>query len=301
MPHIHINDPQEKNIRLAFLLNLTFAIAELFGGYYTNSIAIISDALHDLGDSVTLFIAWRLEKISRRGEDRKFSYGYRRFSLLGALFSAIVLITGSIYIIGEAIERMRDPQPTNAAGMLVFAVVGMAVNGYAAYRTHSGFNMNMKLISWHLIEDVLGWAAVFVVSIVMLFIDVPILDPLLSLFVTAIILYNVFKNLRKTLSLFLQGVPETVDVEAFEKRILEMDMVGGVHHTHVWSLDGENNVLTTHIVLCPGAKREEIRKIKAGAREFAHQVGVTHSTIEFEYLEEDCSMSKVNERMHTHG
>jgi len=301
MPHTHVHNQSEKNIKLAFLLNLVFAIAELFGGYFTNSIAIFSDALHDLGDSVTLFVAWRLEKISGRKEDQKFSYGYKRFSLLAALFSALVLIGGSFFVISKAVERLRNPQPLNAPGMLLFSLLGILINGYAAFRMHGERNLNSKLISWHMIEDLLGWAAVLVVSIVLMFFDVPILDPLLSIIVTAFIIINVLKNLRQTLTLFLQGVPDLIDVDLFEKKILEMAMVEGIHHTHVWSLDGENNVLTTHIVLCPGAKKEQIRAVKKLAGEFAQKAGVSHSTIEFEYLEEDCSMSREKERMHVHG
>lgn len=301
MPHTHIHNQSEKNIQIAFLLNLVFAIAEIFGGYFTNSIAILSDALHDLGDSATLFVAWRLEKIAGKKQDQKFSYGYKRFSLLGALFSALVLIGGSIFVISEAVRRLRNPQPLNAPGMLLFSLVGILVNGYAAYRMHDEKNLNSKLISWHMIEDMLGWGAVLVVSIVLMFFDVPILDPLLSILVTAFIIFNVFKNLRQTLTLFLQGVPDLIDVDLFEKKILEMNMVEGIHHTHVWSLDGENNVLTTHIVLCPGAKKEQIRAIKKQAREFAQNAGVSHSTIEFEYLEEDCSMCLEKERIQANG
>lgn len=300
MPQVDSHD-HEKNIKVAFFLNVGFAIAEVVGGYITNSIAILSDALHDLGDSMSLLISWHLEKISNRKEDQRYSYGYKRFSLLGALISVVVLVVGSVFIIYEAVRRLGDPRPTDAQGMLVFALVGIAVNGYAAYRTAGGLNLNAKVISWHLIEDVLGWVAVLVISIVLMFVDMPILDPILSLIMTAIVLYNVIKNLRRTLLLFLQGVPETFEIKAFEESILKMDMVEGIHHTHVWSLDGENNVLTTHIVLCPGAKKEQIRAIKVRTRELADQVGVTHSTIEFEYLKEDCSMSDIEERIHIHG
>jgi len=285
------NNNNEKNFRLAFLLNLGFAIAEVIGGITINSMAILADALHDLGDSLTLLISWQLEKLSEKKEDLKFSYGYRRFSLLGALISAIVLIVGSIFVITEAFERFSSPQTTNARGMLAFAIAGIAINGYAAYKTSQGKNLNSQLIAWHLIEDVLGWLAVLVVSIVLLFTNIQILDPLLSLVVTGIVIYNVFKNLRQTLALFLQAVPDSVDISHFEEQIKRLKMVEAIHHTHIWSLDGENHVLTTHVVLCPGAKKEEIRVIKNTIKELASRLGVSHSTIELEYLEEDCSMS----------
>lgn len=291
MPHTHPHSQNEANIKIAFFLNIGFAVAEIFGGYFTNSMAILADALHDLGDSLSLLVSWRLERLSGRQEDLRYSYGYKRFSMLSALISAVVLVVGSIYVITEAVERLRNPKLPDARGMLIFALVGMTVNGYAAFRTSRGKNLNAKIISWHLIEDMLGWAAVLVISIVLLFSEFYFLDPLLSLIVTGIVLYNVFKNLRRTLSLFLQAVPETIDISSFEKEIVQMDMVGGIHHTHAWSLDGENHVLTTHIILCPATKKEQIRAIKNRIRELALRFGVTHSTVEFEYMEEDCSMS----------
>jgi cobalt-zinc-cadmium efflux system protein len=215
--------------------------------------------------------------------------------LLSAVVSAIVLMTGSIFVFYEAIRRVANPQPSDARGMMVFALFGIAVNGFAALRTSRGKNLNSQIISWHLLEDVLGWAAVLVVSIVLLFTDLYILDPLLSILITLIVLYNVIKNFRKTLSVLLQGVPESVDIASIESEIRRMEMVNGIHHTHVWSLDGEENVLTTHIVLGLNAKKDQIRKIKNKVRELTKQNGLSHTTIEFEYLEDDCSMSDIVE------
>ncbi|HUV16422.1 MAG TPA: cation diffusion facilitator family transporter [Pelolinea sp.] len=295
MAHEHNhNHHTENNIKIAFFLNLGFALAELVGGFFTNSMAIIADALHDFGDSLSLAFSWRMEKLSIKEGDHKYSYGYRRFSLLSALISAIILLTGSIFIILEAIQRLSNPQHSNAQGMLLFSLVGMGLNGYAALRTSRGKNLNSQMISWHLLEDVLGWAAVLVVSIVLLFRDIHILDPLLSLIVTAVVLYNVLKNLSKTLSLFLQGVPDTIDIPTIQREILDLEMVNGIHHTHIWSLDGEEHVLTTHVVLGLNAKKEQIRNIKNKIRELAEKHGLAHTTIEFEYVEDDCSMSNHN-------
>ena len=293
MAHEH-NHANYKNIKVAFFLNFGFAIAEFIGGVYINSVAILADALHDMGDSITLAISWRMETLSEKTEDEKYSYGYKRFSLLSALASGLVMIIGSIFVISEAVQRLMDPQQSNAQGMMIFAIVGMAVNGFAAYRTQQGKNLNSKMISWHLMEDLLGWAAVFVVSIILLFTDIMILDPILSLVVTAVVFYNVVRNLIKVVRLFLQGVPDKLNVAMIEKEIREMDKVRDIHHTHLWSLDGEQNVLTTHVVLCLDAKKEEIRAIKDKIRSFAEEYGLAHTTVEFEYLEEDCSMNNHN-------
>ena len=293
MAHDHNHLHNEENIKVAFFLNLGFALAEIIGGIFTNSMAILADALHDFGDSLSLAFSWRMERLSNKKGDQRYSYGYKRFSLLSALISAIVLLVGSFFVISEAVQRLSNPQPSNAQGMLIFALVGIAVNGYAALRTSHGRNLNSKVISWHMLEDVLGWAAVLVVSIVLLLQKKPtlILDPLLSLAVTAIVLFNVIKNLKKTLSLFLQGVPDSVNIGAIEEEIQKMEMVSGIHHTHVWSLDGEQHVLTTHVVLGEGAKKEQIRAIKSKIKELSERHGLAHTTVEFEYLEDDCSMS----------
>jgi len=293
--HTHPHNHTEANIKIAFFMNAGFALAELIGGYFVNSVAIIADALHDFGDSLALAFSWRMEALARKESDKRFSYGYRRFSLLSAVVSAIVLMTGSIFIFFEAIQRLANPQPADAQGMMVFAFIGIAVNGFAALRTSRGKNLNSQIISWHLLEDVLGWAAVLVVSIVLLFTDLYILDPLLSILITIIVLFNVIKNFRKTLAVLLQGVPESVDIASIESEIRKMEMVNGIHHTHVWSLDGEQNVLTTHIVLGLNAKKEQIRTIKNKVRELTKKNGLSHTTIEFEYLEDDCSMSDIAE------
>ena len=293
MAHDHNHHHNEENIKVAFFLNLGFALAEIIGGIFTNSMAILADALHDFGDSLSLAFSWRMERLSNKKGDQRYSYGYKRFSLLSALICAIVLLVGSFFVISEAVQRLSNPQPSNAQGMLIFALVGIAVNGYAALRTSHGRNLNSKVISWHMLEDVLGWAAVLVVSIVLLLQKKPtlILDPLLSLTVTAIVLFNVIKNLKKTLTLFLQGVPDSVNIGAIEEEIQKMEMVSGIHHTHVWSLDGEQHVLTTHVVLGEGAKKEQIRAIKSKIKELSERHGLAHTTVEFEYLEDDCSMS----------
>jgi cobalt-zinc-cadmium efflux system protein len=295
MAENHENHYAEKNIKIAFFLNLVFATVEIIGGFLTNSMAILADALHDFGDSISLAFSWRMEILSRKKGDQKYSYGYTRFSLLSALISAIVLTGGSLFVIFESIQRLKAPQRTNAQGMLIFALFGIALNGYAAYRTSRDKKMNSKVISWHLLEDVLGWAAVLVLSMVLLINDrLYFLDPLLSLGVTLFVLFNVINNLKETLALFLQGVPESINISAIEKEIKKLDMVDGIHHTHVWSLDGEQHVLTTHVILSTDAKKEQIRAIKNKIKELSDQYGLAHTTVEFEYLEEDCSMNNNN-------
>lgn len=201
---------REGNIKIAFFLNLFFTILEIIGGLWTNSMAILSDALHDLGDSISLGMAWYFEKYSQKGPDEFFSFGYARFSLLGALINSMVLIIGSILVLSRSIPRIFQPESVNAEGMLVFAILGIAINGLAAIRLRKGTSLNEKVVSWHLLEDVLGWIAVLAVSIALLFIDLPILDPILSILITLFVLFNVIKNIKAVMHVFLQGVPKNI-------------------------------------------------------------------------------------------
>lgn len=277
-----------QNLKVAFLLNITFAILEIFGGLFVNSIAIISDALHDLGDSLSLGIAWYLNKKSKKGANAQYSFGFERFSLLGALLNSVILIIGSVFIIIEAIERIQDPEIPNAWGMIFFAFVGIAVNGYAAYRLHGGSSLNEKVVKLHLLEDVLGWVAILIAAIVLLFKEIPFIDPVLSLLITAYILYNVAKRLKETLHIFLQGVPPGVDINMISQRLLSIKHVASLHHTHVWSLDGEHHVFSTHLKLKHIKDFEQILYVKARAKEILQEYNFEHYTIETELNEEDC-------------
>lgn len=287
--HPH-SDDSTGGIRLAFFLNLGFTLLEFVGGYWTNSLAIVSDALHDLGDSFSLGMSWYLERLSKKGVDKRFSYGYRRFSLLAALINTVILLVGGILIISRAIPRLIHPEHSNAQGMLVFAILGILVNGIAVLRLRGGQSLNAQMVAWHLLEDVLGWAAVLVVSLVLLFTDIHILDPLLSILITAYVMWNVLRNLRKTTSIFLQAVPENYDIGAIEVRLLEMENVMSVHHTHLWSLDGQHHVLTAHIVVDPCTTREQVLKLKQDINTLTGGLELEHTTLEIEYDDEDCRM-----------
>lgn len=290
MSHNHSHDHSSKNLKTAFFLNLAFTIFELIGGYYVNSVAIISDAIHDLGDSLSLGTSWYLDVKSKQSPTKAFSFGYRRFSLLGALLNSVILIAGSVYVIKEAIGRILMPESSDATGMLIFAIVGVLVNGYAAWKMSSGKTLNERVISWHLVEDVLGWFAILVVSIILHFKDIPYLDPALSLLITIYILWNVVKRLKETLVIFLQGHPTDVDSELIEKEILNIEHVESIHHTHIWSLDGEHHVFTTHLKLGAIKDLNEMLSIKNQVKEIMKKYPFEHYTIETEIDSELCGL-----------
>lgn len=290
MGHQHEHQGSTDNIRLVFFLNLAFTILELFGGVYVNSVAIISDAVHDLGDSLSLGTAWYLQHKSRQAADHNFSFGYRRFSLAGVFITSLTLIGGGIFVVYEAVGRLLRPEPTDANGMLAFAIVGVLVNGFAAWKLSKGHSLNERMISWHLLEDVLGWVAVLIVAIVLQFKQVYYLDPALSLFITAYILWNVIGRLKETLFIFLQGVPPALSREKIEQAILAIPEAASVHHLHIWSLDGEQHVFSAHVKLKSIASLEELLTVKGQIREVLLPYAFAHQTVEVELDEETCSM-----------
>ncbi|MDH3710282.1 MAG: cation diffusion facilitator family transporter [Cyclobacteriaceae bacterium] len=286
----HHHQHSGKNLKVAFFLNFAFTILEFLGGLYVNSIAIISDAVHDLGDSLSLGTSWYLERKSKQAANRNFSFGYSRFSLLGALINSLVLIAGSVYVISEAINRFKQPEASNAEGMVIFALIGIAVNGYAAWKLSSGKSMNEKVVSWHLVEDVLGWVAVLVVAIILKFTNNLYLDPALSLIITIYILWNVVKRLKETLFIFLQGVPPEIDLREIEYRLLKIPSVQSLHHTHLWSLEGADHVFTTHIKLKNIASFDQLLEVKKQVKAILHEYHFKHYTIETELDSETCPL-----------
>jgi len=284
--HDHDHHKNQNNIKAAFLLNFSFAIFEIAGGIWTNSLAIISDAVHDLGDSLSLGVAWFLERYSGKGPDTKFSFGYARFSLLGALINSLILISGSVIILSQAIPKIFTPEEVNPAGMLVFAIIGIVVNGIGFLRLKKGTSFNEITVSWHLLEDVLGWTAVLTAAVVLLFADIPVIDPLLSVLISLFVLYNVLKNLKRIIYIFLQGVPENLSIAEVEKNISDITGALKCYHTHIWSLEGEKNLLSTHIIVKDGISREEIVFLKNQVRKLMRDKGIDHVTLEIEYESE---------------
>jgi len=270
------------NIKVAFWLNTGFALLELAGGFYTNSIAIMSDALHDFGDSLSLGLAYYLQKKSEKKKDQQFTYGYKRFSILGAFITSIILTVGSILIIIEAIERFSNPQQPYVPGMIVLAVIGITVNGAALLRLKKGHTISEKAISLHFLEDVLGWVAVLVGAIVMSFVDVPILDPVLSIGIGMFILFNVYKNIRAVLKIILQAVPDNLTEVELRKQIAGFTEIIEIHDIHSWSMDGTYNVVTFHAVVDENRTPVELEHLKAKIKRKLLQNNVSHVTIEFE-------------------
>ena len=295
--HSHSHGKDDR-IGWTFFLNVSFTIIEFIGGWLTNSTAIMADAVHDLGDSLSIGFAWILSRFSDKEASDRFSYGYRRLTLFGALINSIVLVIGSVWVLFEAIPRLSNPEMPMAEGMLGLALLGVAVNGYAVFKLKAGKTLNEKVLTWHLLEDVLGWVAVLIVSIVLLFVDLPILDPLLSIGFTLFILFNVLKNLKTTLALFLQATPDEEVQNNIEKAIKAIPEINGIHHMHFWSLDGESHVLTALLELAHNFEVDKLIRLKQQVAKELSSYNLSHTTIEFEFPQETC---RDEHEKHAHG
>lgn len=273
----------EKNILIAFILNLSFSIFEFIGGIFTGSVAILSDSVHDIGDAVSIGISYFLEKKSKKQPDKTYTYGYARFSVMGSVITTLILLFGSCAVIYNAVIRIFNPVEINYNGMIVFAVIGAVVNFLAAYFTKDGDSLNQKAVNLHMLEDVLGWLVVLIGAVIMRFTDISIIDPILSIGVAVFIFINAIKNLKEVLDLFLEKIPHDINVDEIKEHILHIDGVKGVHHIHIRSIDGHHNYATMHIVT-----DGDSHKIKDEVREELREHSIIHATLELESENEHC-------------
>jgi cobalt-zinc-cadmium efflux system protein len=273
---------REERVRLAAFLNVAFTVLEVVGGFWTNSLAILSDALHDFGDSIALIVSWFFEREAKKSPDAKYTFGYQRLSLFSALFAASILVGGSIVIIVQAVPRFFNPEPVNAFGMVGIAVVGIVFNGVGFFRLKKGESLNEKVLSWHLLEDVLGWVGILVGGVIIYFWKFYLIDPIMTVALTVFVLYNVTKNLREAVSILLQGVPKHINLEAVKQDIAAIKGVIGIHDIHIWSLEGETDVFTAHVVLDDETLKNNPDETKQAIKETLQTHHIEHSTIELE-------------------
>lgn len=273
----------QRNILIAFILNLLFSLFEFAGGLVIGSVAILSDAIHDLGDALSIGIAYFLERKSRRPADKVHTYGYLRYSVLGSLITTVILICGSVAVIFRAVQRLFEPATIDYDGMILFAVIGAIVNLTAALITRKGDSLNQKAVNLHMLEDVLGWIVVLIGAIVMKLTDLSFIDPLLSMGVALFILYHALQNLKQAANLFLEKTPTGIDPSALQQQLQTVDGVLDIHHLHIRSLDGSHHSATMHI-RCTG----DAAATKAQLRHILKEAGICHATLELETADEVC-------------
>ncbi len=293
----------ETNILVAFILNFTFSIFEFIGGTICQSVALVSDAVHDMGDAMSIGVSYYLEKKSRKKPDDRYTYGYIRYSVMGSVITTMILLFGSAAVIYNAIKRIINPVEINYNGMIIFAIVGALVNFLAAYFTREGDSLNQKAVNLHMLEDVLGWVVVLIGAIVMKFTDIAVIDPIMSICVAVFIFATALKNLKEVLDLFLEKTPHNISIDEIKHHILEIEGVLDVHHIHIRSLDGYSNSATMHIVTdCDN------KEIKAKVKEELREHGINHATLELESSDEKCEdthcldnlKSSANHHHHNH-
>ena len=285
-----------KKILVAFILNLFFSVFELVGGIATGSVAILSDALHDVGDAASTGIAFLLEKKSNRKPDSKYTYGYGRYSVTGSVITTVILISGSVIVTAGAIGRILSPVKINYDGMIIFAIVGVTVNFIAAFITREGDSINQQAVNLHMLEDVLGWITVLIGAVIMRFTDIAIIDPIMSVGVSVFIFISAVRTLRQALSVFHEKAPDEISVSDVEKEITAVEGVEEVHHIHLWTMDGALNCATLHVVTDGDAVfiKKQIRHILA-------HMGVSHVTVETESSSEACTETECNAKHNENG
>ena len=273
----------ERNILIAFILNMIFSIFEFVGGIFTGSVAIISDSIHDFGDAVSIGVSYLLEKKSKKQTDDKYTFGYMRYSLLGAFITSFILLSGSTIVIYNAFLRILSPVPINYDGMIIFGVAGVIINSVAAVFTHGGESINQKAVNLHMLEDVFGWIAVLIGAIVMKFTQISIIDSVLSVIIAVVIIVNAFKNLKEIFDIVMVKAPDSISVDEIKEHILKIDGVNDIHHIHLWSMDAGKHYISMHVV-----SHADVQKIKKSIKDELRELGICHSTLEFEDENEHC-------------
>ena len=262
---------------VAFFLNLSYAIVEFIAGGIFGSSAVLADSVHDLGDAIAIGISAFLETISNREEDRQYTLGYKRFSLLGALVTAVILITGSILVILENITKLFNPQPVNDEGILWLGIIAVSINVLASLVVRKGKTKNESILSLHFFEDTLGWLAVILMAIILRFTDWYILDPLLSLVISIFILTKAIPRFWSALKIFLDAVPEGVDIKQVKKDLEQLDHVASVNQLNLWTMDGLEKNAIVHVCL---EEIEHIEYCKESIRNLLKDYGFQNVTIE---------------------
>ncbi|MFP4152444.1 MAG: cation diffusion facilitator family transporter [Alkalispirochaeta sp.] len=294
--HHHGHDPAHPHnhavvgdIRIALWINVLFTVIELVGGLLTNSVAIIADAVHDLGDSATLAVALVLEKVSGRRRTKELTFGFRRFSILGALLTGLILIVGAITVLIHTIPRLIEPVAVDTTGMIVLSVLGVVMNALAAFRLSRTESMNARAAFLHLFEDVLGWIAVLFGALAIRFWQIYLIDPLLAIGINIFILTRAVPILLRALRVLLQYVPKDLSVEKVSEAIMAIESIDDVHDIHLWTLDGSYVLVSLHVVTDGATPLDDLEPLKARIRDVLKNLGVNHVTIELESPNTGCS------------
>ena len=280
----------KRAVWLSFFLNFSYAIVEFIAGGVFGSSAVLADSVHDLGDAIAIGISAFLESISNREEDSHYTLGYKRFSLLGAMVTAVILMTGSGMVILENMVNLFHPHPINEEGLFWLGIIAISVNVLASLVIRKGQTKNESILSLHFLEDILGWVAVILMAIVLRFTDWYILDPLLSLAISVFILSKAIPRFWSTLRIFLDAVPEGVNIQKIKTDLAELDHVASINQLNLWTMDGLEKNAIVHVCL-EHVKHMEV--CKESIRTLLKERGFQNVTIE---VDEDLATHRAHKR-----
>lgn len=269
-----------QNLAFVFFMNLAFNIIVIIGGLATNSVAILADCIHDMSDTISIAFAWFLERLSQKDSTDKYSYGYQRFSILGAVVISVFVIIMAFVILSEAIPRLFSPEGVDAGGMLLVAIVGIIFKSISVYKLHEGETFNEKAILIHQLGDIFEWVAILILSVVLMFWDgAQYLDPFVSIGIALWLIFNLTRNLYKSLEVLLQKTPDHFDVDEFKSSIMSIEGIKAIDDFHVWSLDGIDSVLTLKVEIDDWNSQD---KIKKQIYDISSRYHIVDITIEFD-------------------
>ena len=268
----------DRNILIAFILNISFSLLEIIGSFITNSISILSGAVHDLADAASIGISYFLEKKSKHKPNYKYTYGYVRYSILAAFITTIILLCGSLLVIYNATNRLFNPIDINYDGMIIIALIGILFNIIAVHKTKGGHSLNQEAVNLHLLQDVLSWIVVLIVSILIKFTKINYIDSIMSFIISIYVIIHTLKHLKIVLDLFLEKTPDNVNIRKIKTDLLENKNIISINHIHIWSMDGYNNYATLHVVI----NNDEVEKTEEYIKEYLKKENISHTTIEIE-------------------
>ncbi len=287
MAHDHHNHSTSgKKLLISTVLNFIIAITEVIGGLFSNSLALLSDALHNLGDSFAVFIAYIADIVSRRDYTNKKTFGYKRVEIIAALFNAVVLIVIIIYLFFESIKRIQHPEPVRGKIMLTVAVIGLLANllSVLLLRSDSGKNINVRAAYLHLLGDTVSSVAVILGAAFISLFELYWIDPLITMLVGVYLLKETYSVLTQTVDILMQGTPKGLDLEKVKETLEELSGIDNVHHVHAWNLTDREVHFECHIDLNDDWRVSQTEKLKENIHELLlNKFGITHVTVQYEF------------------
>lgn len=265
------------NTKITILFNLTFSILEIIGGFLTNSISIISSAIHDFSDSITVCLENLFNKKSKQKPNNKYSFGYSRYKLIGKFFTSILLLITSGIIIYFAINKIKNPLNINYDGMIIFSIFGILLNAYVAYKLK-----NDKENNYNTMIDVYGWLIVLISSILIKLFKIFIIDPVVAIIMALYMLYQTYKYLNEIFNAIMEKVPVALNIDKIQNDIIiNNSNIKEIDNLNIWSIDNKNIYFTGHIILNENLDYKKIIELKNNIKKYLNEQNINHITLEF--------------------